>query len=91
MALNITAAIEARGMKLKECADKMNVSYVTLYKHINGNPSVKVLQKIADTLDCDIVELFDEPAVRRLGREVVTPVKFCPNCGAKIEGVMVKQ
>jgi len=85
MALNIKAAIEARGITMQKCAELTGITYVTLYKHINGNPTITILQRIADALDCDIAELFDEPAVRRLGREAVAPVKYCPNCGAKIE------
>lgn len=62
MALNIKAAIEMRGKSMTWVARKMGVTLPTLSEMVSGNPTVSTLQRIADTLRCDIAELFDRPA-----------------------------
>lgn len=76
MALNIKQAIKAYGLTSKEVAERMGVSAVNLSYHINGNPSVEILQRIADAIGCDIAELFDQPQP--------TQGFACPHCGKAI-------
>lgn len=58
MALRIKELIKEKGTTVKELAQKMGISNVGLSQHINGNPSVEVLERIASALDVDISELF---------------------------------
>ena len=74
MALNIKKVIKDRGLTVQEVADKMNITRVGLSQHINGNPSVEVLERIAKAIGCDISELF-EPVCTRV---------VCPHCGKEI-------
>lgn len=87
MALNIKAAIKRYGLTSKELAEKMGINPVTLSYHVNGNPSVQVLYKIADGIGCHVTELFDPPTDEK---KVVAAVSqeqqgngraVCPHCG----------
>lgn len=82
MALNIEAAMAVRGETISSLAKKMKISYPGMYKHIKGDtsPSVAVLERIAEILDCDVVELFDEPEVRRLRPAPTMREISCPHC-----------
>lgn len=73
MALNIKKAIKSRGLEVREIAARMSITPTGLSQHINGNPSVEVLQRIADAIGCDISELFDK-----------VPTITCPYCGNKV-------
>ena len=74
MALRIKEIIKEKGTSVNALAEKMGITRVGLSQHINGNPSVEVLERIADALEVDITELFDS------GRSSIT----CPRCGAKL-------
>ena len=75
MSLRIKEIIKEKGLTVQAVADIMKINRVTLTNHINGNPSVKILQKIADALQVDIVELFEQPQNNDF---------TCPNCGTKL-------
>lgn len=45
-------------MTVQTLADKMGINRVGLSNHINGNPSVAVLEKIAAALEVPIQELL---------------------------------
>lgn len=47
-------------MTVQTLADKMGINRVGLSNHINGNPSVAVLEKIAAALEVPIQELFEK-------------------------------
>ena len=47
MGLRIKEVIKEKGMTVQTLADKMGINRVGLSNHINGNPSVAVLEKIA--------------------------------------------
>lgn len=82
MSLDIKRAIKANGLEVKEVARRMGITPTALAQHINGktykgcrvpaNPSVDVLQRIADAIGCDISDLFT--------RTTDTPF-VCPHCG----------
>lgn len=82
MSLNIKKAMQKRGLNGKEVAARMGISDVALSQHINGNPSVSVLERIAKALDCDIVELF-EPLDDHV--EVFRLQTVCQHCGEPTE------
>ena len=60
MALRIKEVIKEKGMTVQTLADKMGINRVGLSNHINGNPSVAVLEKISTALEVPIQELFEK-------------------------------
>ena len=60
MALRIKEIIKEKGMTVKKLEDKIGINRVGLSNHINGNPSVAVLEKIAAALEVPIQELFEK-------------------------------
>lgn len=58
MALRIKEVVKEKGMTINSLAEKMGINRVGLSNHINGNPSVEVLEKIANALEVNITELF---------------------------------
>lgn len=78
MGLNIKKAIKSKGLEVKEVAKRMGITSTGLSQHINGNPSVEVLERIAYAIGCDISELFEQPNKDTLS---IT----CPHCGKKIK------
>ncbi len=88
MALNIKKAIKDHGLEVRQVAEKMGITPTALSQHLNGkmykgkrvnpNPSVDILQRIADAIGCDVVELFDPIENGK------SPTIICPNCGKEI-------
>lgn len=85
MILDIKRAAKLHGITLKEVAAQIQsdgkstkgISFASLSQHINGNPSVKVLQSIADAIGCKITDLFfDEAEDKQASAKLV-----CPHCG----------
>lgn len=74
MALNIKQAIKNYGLTSKEVAERAGMTAVNLSYHINGNPSVEILYRIAAAIGCDVVELFDPKK----------PTIVCPHCQQRI-------
>ena len=61
MVLNIKRVREEKGMTQQQLAEKANVNRSLLNQLETGklkNTSINTLQKIADTLNCKIIELF---------------------------------
>lgn len=61
MMLNIKRVREEKGMTQEQLAEKANVNRSLLNQLETGklkNTSINTLQKIADTLNCKITELF---------------------------------
>lgn len=87
MALNIKAAIKKYHLTSKKVAENMNISPITLSYHVNGNPSVQVLYKIAEGIGCHVTELFDPPTEEEKANGAARQelqgdkVAVCPHCG----------
>lgn len=80
MSLRIKELIKEKGLSVQELADRMGISRVGLSQHINGNPSVEVVRRIAEALGVDVWELFASK------EEIVNKDKnviCCPKCGAR--------
>lgn len=77
MSLNIKKTIKDKGLEVREVAKIMGITPTGLSQHINGNPSVEVLERIADAIGCDISELFESPHTNTAGIA-------CPHCGKSI-------
>lgn len=58
MSLQIKEVIKRKGTSVQDLAEKMGISRIGLSQHINGNPSVEVLERIADALGVEVSELF---------------------------------
>lgn len=58
MGLRIKEVIKEKGLTVQTLAERMGINRVGLSNHINGNPSVAVLEKIAIALDVPIQDLF---------------------------------
>ena len=61
MSLNIKKVIKEHGLEVREVAKRMGITPTGLSQHINGNPSVEVLERISNAIGCDISELFERP------------------------------
>ena len=81
MSLRIKEVIKEKGLSVQLVAEKMGINRVGLSNHINGNPSVEILQRIATALEVDITELF---APARSDEFI------CPNCGTRLTGSQKK-
>lgn len=77
MPLRIKEAIKERGTTVQDLAERMGITRVGLSQHINGNPSVEVLERIAFALGCPVTELFEQP-------KSGTASLSCPHCGKSI-------
>lgn len=67
MALRIKEVIKEQGTTVQELADKMGISRVGLSQHINGNPSVEVLERIASALGVQVPDLFEKSSDEVIG------------------------
>lgn len=76
MSLRIKDVAKEKGIALKDVADRMGISAIGLSQHINGNPSIEVLQRIADALEVHISDLFERPDDNCFR---------CPKCGTTLE------
>jgi len=86
MALNVKRAAKIRGMKMKDLAEKIGITAVGLSRILynDGGPSYKSLKKIADTLDCQVDDLFD--GIPEEGGQSLFPAGSftCPYCGKSL-------
>lgn len=73
--MDIKKVIKSKGLTVKEVAARMGIAKENLSVHINGNPSVQVLERIADAVGCEVGDFFEKSANDSLS---------CPHCGKKI-------
>ena len=77
MPLRIKEVIKERGTTVQDLAERMGITRVGLSQHINGNPSVEVLERIASALNVPVTELFEQ-------QKSDTASITCPYCGKNI-------
>jgi transcriptional regulator with XRE-family HTH domain len=84
MSLRIKELIKEKGLSVQELADRMGISRVGLSQHINGNPSVEVIGRIAEALGVEMYELFKSKSeiVEEITEETRNTIR-CPKCGAR--------
>ncbi|KAF5043354.1 helix-turn-helix protein [anaerobic digester metagenome] len=75
--MRIKEIIKAKGYTQKEFADKLGITLSALNQRLDGNPTVGSLREIADALEVDLLDLFEDE------RERNASIK-CPNCGTDI-------
>ena len=80
----IKELIKEKGLSVQELADRMGISCVGLSQHINGNPSVEVVGRIAEALEVEMWELFKSKSeiVEEITEETKNTIR-CPKCGAR--------
>lgn len=57
--MDIKKVLKARGVSAKDVAEKMGITPIGLSQHINGNPSVQVLERIAEAIGCEVGDFFE--------------------------------
>ncbi|MDR1876699.1 MAG: helix-turn-helix domain-containing protein [Flavobacteriaceae bacterium] len=60
MALAIKKAIKRKGFTIQEIAARLEIDRLTLTRQLNGNPTLKTLQRIAAAIDVPVTDLFDD-------------------------------
>lgn len=79
MSLRIKEVIKEKGLSIQEVADKMGISRVGLSQHINGNPSIEVLERISKAVDVPIWQFFtSKEEILEHEKDSIT----CPKCGS---------
>jgi transcriptional regulator with XRE-family HTH domain len=61
--LRIKEILKLRRMTMIQLAEILGINRVNLSTSINGNPTIATLEKIANILEVDLVELFAKPIV----------------------------
>ena len=56
--LKAKEVIKEKGMTIDEVASKMGITKGSLSAALNGNPTVSYLTRVAETINCDIRDLF---------------------------------
>ena len=75
--LRVKEIVKQKGLTLAKVAEMLDVHPVNLSTTLNGNPTIATLEKIANVLEVDFVELFereDRPTINgyvKVGTEVV--------------------
>ena len=79
--LRIKEVIKEHGLTIGEVANRMGIHRITLSTHINGNPSVEVLSRIAAAVGCKVTDLFIQQPDNDSEKGMAIT---CPHCGRKI-------
>lgn len=74
MELRIKEILKERNLKIADLAETVGISQGAMSLAINGNPTLSTLKKIADALNVQIVDLFENRAINA----------NCPHCGKPI-------
>ena len=80
MNLRIKEVIKEEGLSVQEVADRMGISRVGLSQHLNGNPSVEVIDRIAQAMNVPVWRFFaSKEEIVEQDKNTIT----CPKCGAR--------
>ena len=83
--MRIREVIKEKGMTTQEVADQMQISLSALNQSISGNPSIKVLRRIAEVVGCQLGEFFTDELEEKKN---TIP---CPYCGRDINVSLLKK
>lgn len=75
--LRIKEILKEKGMTMNQLASLLGIHRVTLSQNLSRNPTLETLQKIANTLDVSVLDLFVDE------REKDNTLN-CPHCGKPI-------
>lgn len=73
----IKEILKERNMTMVELADKLGIHRVTLSQTISGNPKIDTLKRIADALDVNVLDLFEDNRPKKT-------TLICPGCGKEL-------
>ena len=76
MELRVKELCKEKGLQMQELAERMGITSVGLSQHINGNPSVEVLERIAAAVGCKVGDFFAPQPTNTI---------TCPHCGKPIK------
>ena len=74
--LRVKELLKEKGVTTYQLAEHLGVTQSTVSNAINGNPSVKWLNEVADFLNVEVADLFNKKGVNSL---------TCPKCGTNLE------
>lgn len=60
MNLRIKEVLEEKGISVVDLAEKLGVTRGACYNYINGNPTVEILNRIADAINVPVTYLFEQ-------------------------------
>ena len=75
----IKQILNDKNMLQKDLAALLDITPVTLSQNLSRNPSMQTLAKIADALNVDVLDLFED------NRPAPPALQECPYCHNKIE------
>ena len=75
--MRIKEVCKEKGITVSQLAEKMGIKQESLSRAINGNPTLETLERIANALEVDITELFEQPKKDSVSIS-------CPHCGKSI-------
>ena len=75
--MRIREIIRTKGYTQREFADKLGITLSALNQRLDGNPTIGTLREIADALNVDFLDLFED------NRDKQTSINL-PNCGTEI-------
>ncbi|MDD4158363.1 MAG: helix-turn-helix transcriptional regulator [Proteiniphilum sp.] len=83
--MRIKEIIRAKGYTQKEFADKLGITLSALNQRLDGNPTVGSLREIADALEVDLLDLFEDTRRNEPKQKYI-----CPHCKQPIN-IEIKQ
>lgn len=75
MNLRVKEICKQKGLRIKDLAEKLDISDVALRKSLSKNPTIGTLEKIADALGVGVADLFAPATDAKI---------ICPHCGKQI-------
>lgn len=66
MGLRIKELAKEHNYPLEAVASHLNISPVSLSQSLNGNPTLKRLEEVAEAFGVDVSELFEKPAKKEV-------------------------
>ena len=78
--MDIKRVIKEHGLTVEQVADRMGVSKGGLSQNINGNPTAKKLQQIANAIGCEVGDFFNPNYHLKSSNSTLV----CPNCGKEL-------
>jgi transcriptional regulator with XRE-family HTH domain len=76
--LRVKEICKEKGKSLASVAEEMGITYESLRKLINGNPTLNKMQDIADILGCSVTDLLEEE------KDVQQFELKCPKCNEEL-------
>ena len=84
MELRVKEICKEKGLLFKQLADKIGISDVGLRKQVQGNPSLKTMETIAEALDVPVWQLLVSKNDIQLNNENESLIVRCPYCHKNI-------